>query len=129
MFPNVRLLLAAVVATMVVLSCGFGVFATFRINHQPLAELPIVGAPLQLADHASPAMETLAAAGRFGARLDAPRIAIVDRDDVSALKVNLHDAAETADVAVRDRVAAPTTTVTAQHPDSIHSRAPAVPNP
>ena len=37
MFPNVRLLIAAVVASVVALSCGFALFAAFRVNHEPLS--------------------------------------------------------------------------------------------
>ena len=46
MFPDVRLMIAAVAASVVALSCGFGVFAAFRVNHEPLARLQ--AAPLQL---------------------------------------------------------------------------------
>ena len=49
MFPNVRLLIAAVVASVVALSCGFAMFATFRVNHEPLSRLATGAAPLQLA--------------------------------------------------------------------------------
>ncbi len=48
MFPNIRLMIAAMVASVVALSCGFGVFAAFRVNHEPLVRLPPVTAPLQL---------------------------------------------------------------------------------
>jgi hypothetical protein len=46
MFPGIRLLIAAVAAYVVALSCGFGVFAALRVNHEPL--LPSATAPLQL---------------------------------------------------------------------------------
>ncbi len=49
MFPNVRLLIAAVVASVVALSCGFAVFAAFRVNHEPWSRLATGAAPLQLA--------------------------------------------------------------------------------
>jgi len=49
MFPNVRLLIAAVVASVVALSCGFAMFAAFRVNHEPLSRLATGAAPLQLA--------------------------------------------------------------------------------
>jgi hypothetical protein len=49
MFPNVRLLIAAVVASVVALSCGFAMFAAFRVNHEPLSRLAVGAAPLQLA--------------------------------------------------------------------------------
>lgn len=48
MFPNVRLLIAAILASVVALSCGFGVFAAFRVNHEPFVRLPPATAPLQL---------------------------------------------------------------------------------
>ena len=49
MFPNVRLLIAAMVASVVALSCGFAMFAAFRVNHEPLSRLATGAAPLQLA--------------------------------------------------------------------------------
>jgi hypothetical protein len=49
MFPNFRLMIAAVAAAVVALSCGFGVLAALRVNHEPLARLPLATAPLQLA--------------------------------------------------------------------------------
>lgn len=52
MFPNFRLMLAATAASIVALSCGFAVFAAFRVNHEPLTRLPSANAPLQLAAHA-----------------------------------------------------------------------------
>ena len=49
MFPNVRILIAAVVASVVALSCGFAIFAALRVNHEPLSRLANGAAPLQLA--------------------------------------------------------------------------------
>src|SRR5579862_9479696 len=69
MFPNVRLLIAAVVASVVALSCGFAMFATFRVNHEPLSRLPTGAAPLQLAAGSpTPIAAMPAAADSFGAR-------------------------------------------------------------
>jgi hypothetical protein len=48
MFPGIRLMIATVAASVVALSCGFGVFAALRVNHQPLSRLPAATAPLQL---------------------------------------------------------------------------------
>jgi hypothetical protein len=48
MFPNVRLLIAAIIASVVALSCGFAVFAALRVNREPLAGLPSAAPPLQL---------------------------------------------------------------------------------
>jgi hypothetical protein len=54
MFPNVRLLVAAMIGSVVALSCGFGIFAALRVNHEPLARLPSGSAPLQLLASISP---------------------------------------------------------------------------
>jgi hypothetical protein len=66
MFPDVRLLIAAVVASVVALSCGFAIFATFRVNHEPLSRLATGAAPLQLA-----AGNPSAATESFGVRFPA----------------------------------------------------------
>jgi hypothetical protein len=48
MFPNIRLLIAATIAPVVALGCGFGVFAAFRVSHEPLMlmPIPVASAPL-----------------------------------------------------------------------------------
>jgi hypothetical protein len=48
MFPDFRLLIGAICTSVVALSCGFGVFAAFRVNHEPLSRLPADTAALQL---------------------------------------------------------------------------------
>jgi hypothetical protein len=48
MFPDIRLMIAAVLTSVVALSGGFGVFAALRINHEPLSRLPSATAPPQL---------------------------------------------------------------------------------
>jgi hypothetical protein len=69
MFPNVRLLIAAVVASIVALSCGFGMFAAFRVNHEPLNRLAAGAAPLQLAARSPmPSAAMPALADSFGNR-------------------------------------------------------------
>lgn len=66
MFPNVRLMVMAVTASVVALSCGFGIFAAYRVNHEPLSRLP-AGDPLHfVADNTTPGSMTLAAEGAFG---------------------------------------------------------------
>jgi hypothetical protein len=70
MFPDVRLLIAAVVASVVALSCGFAIFATFRVNHEPLSRLATGAAPLQLAA-GNPSAATPAATESFGVRFPA----------------------------------------------------------
>jgi hypothetical protein len=49
MFPNVRLLVVAVLAAIAGIACGLGLFATFRVHHEPLARFAEGGPPLQLA--------------------------------------------------------------------------------
>lgn len=54
MLPNVRLMIAAMLASVVALICGFGIFAAFRVSHEPFAHLPAAAAPLQIvADNAA----------------------------------------------------------------------------
>jgi hypothetical protein len=72
MFPNVRLLIAAVVASVVALSCGFAMFAAFRVNHEPLSRLASGAAPLQLAaGNLPPPAASPGPAGSFGNRFPA----------------------------------------------------------
>jgi hypothetical protein len=69
MFPNVRLLLAAMFASVIALSCGFAVLAAFRVDHEPLAGIRPAAAPLQLlADNTSPTNVTIAWGEPFGSR-------------------------------------------------------------
>jgi hypothetical protein len=49
MIPTVRSMIVAVLLTMTVLVGGFGLFAAFRVNHEPLARLPVAATPFQLA--------------------------------------------------------------------------------
>jgi hypothetical protein len=49
MFPNVRLMVVAILATIAGIGSGLGLFATFRVNHEPLARLAEGGPSLQLA--------------------------------------------------------------------------------
>jgi hypothetical protein len=48
MFPNVRLMIAATLASVVALVCGFGMFAVFRVSHEPFVRPPAGTASLQL---------------------------------------------------------------------------------
>jgi hypothetical protein len=49
MFPNIRLMVVAILAAIAGIGCGLGLFATFRVNHEPLARLADGSPPLQLA--------------------------------------------------------------------------------
>jgi hypothetical protein len=48
MFPDVRLMIAATLASVVALFCGLGLFAAFQVSHEPLVRLPSASAPQQL---------------------------------------------------------------------------------
>ncbi len=66
MFPNFRLTIVAVLASIVGISCGLGLFAAFRVNHEPLAGLSNGKPSLQLAfDSVEPVGD---AAAPFGIR-------------------------------------------------------------
>jgi len=62
MLPTLRLLIAAMAATVVVLICGFGTFATFRVSHDPIAHLPTAAVPLQMVAEAEAGSGALSAA-------------------------------------------------------------------
>jgi hypothetical protein len=49
MFPNIRLMAVAILAAIAGIGSGLGLFATFRVNHEPLARLAEGSPPLQLA--------------------------------------------------------------------------------
>jgi hypothetical protein len=78
MFPNVRLMIVAMVVSIAASGGGLGAFAAFRVNHEPFARLPSDNPPLQLVYYnaASPSV-TDATPAPFGVRfqLGAPQIA------------------------------------------------------
>jgi hypothetical protein len=77
MFPSVRHLIVAVVASVVALSCGFAMFAAFRVNHEPLGRLATGAAPLQLAaGNPIPSVAMPASAESFGDRFPPNQAAI-----------------------------------------------------
>jgi hypothetical protein len=49
MFLNIRLMVVAILAAIAGIGSGLGLFATFRVNHEPLARLAEGSPPLQLA--------------------------------------------------------------------------------
>jgi hypothetical protein len=94
MFPNVRLQIVALFVSVVALSFGFGVFAAFRVNHEPLVQVPASAAPLQLAENAAPSSTTTSWGVPFGSRFwlsetqirgaaDLPPLTPVVRHDVT----------------------------------------------
>jgi hypothetical protein len=71
MFPNVRLLIAATFASVVVLICAIGLFAAFRVSHEPLVRVRIDTAPLPpLAGESAMQPLAFAAPEPFGRRFD-----------------------------------------------------------
>ncbi len=68
MLPNVRLQIVALFVSVVALSFGFGVFAAFRVNHEPLSQIR-AAAPVQLtAETAAPSNTTAPWGAPFGSR-------------------------------------------------------------
>ncbi|HXW42693.1 MAG TPA: hypothetical protein VEK75_15915 [Xanthobacteraceae bacterium] len=56
MFPNFRLMLVAMLASIAAIGCGLALFAALRVNHQPFTRLANEDPPLQLVfDHTMPA--------------------------------------------------------------------------
>jgi hypothetical protein len=86
MFPNVRLMIVAVLASLVGISCGMGLFAVFRVNHEPLARLASGSGPLVFADTASaPATDSRAAP--FGVRFQVNAPGGAAEGNVDALRL------------------------------------------
>ena len=70
MLPNIRLMIAATFAAVLMLICGFSMFATFRVSHAPLERVASVASlHLVTTDAATPAMN-VAAAAPFNNRFD-----------------------------------------------------------
>jgi hypothetical protein len=75
MLPNVRLLIAAMLASILVLICGFGVFAAFRVSRDPIAHLPVAAPPSQLLAETRAASSAVMVAGEIAdqhSRFDIP---------------------------------------------------------
>jgi hypothetical protein len=96
MFPNVRLQIVALFVSVVALSFGFGVFAAFRVNHEPLVQVPASAAPLQLtAESAAPSSTTTSWGVPFGSRFWLSETQIRGAADLPALTpVVRHDVTE-----------------------------------
>ena len=82
MFPNVRLMIAAALASVVALAGGFGIFAVFRVSHEPFVRSPAATASLQLvADNAVYSSARFDSGVLFDRRLQVeapPSAAIID---------------------------------------------------
>jgi hypothetical protein len=111
MFPNVRLLIAAVVASVVALSCGFALFATFRVNHEPLSRLATGAAPLQLAaGNPLPSVALPAPADAFGDRFPLNQAAIAGASPETPPRQPEHDDSVEPPSAVASTTATPSET-------------------
>jgi hypothetical protein len=109
MFPNVRLMIAAVVASVVALSCGFALFATFRVNHEPLSRLATGAVPLQLAaGNPIPSAASPAPADSFGNRFPLHQGGIAGASAEATAPQPEHD----------DSVEPPSTSTAATAPDT-----------
>lgn len=82
MFPNFRLLVAATFASIALLICGLGVFATFGVSHTPLLR-PVVAtaSPQSLADNVASSPLAFAPSESFHRRFE---IGATDRSDAVA---------------------------------------------
>jgi hypothetical protein len=95
MFPNVRLQIVALFVSVVALSFGFGVFAAFQVNHEPLVKVPAAAMPQpRAAENAAPTNTTTSWGAPFGSRFwlsetqihgaaDLPPLTPVFRNDVT----------------------------------------------
>jgi hypothetical protein len=74
MLPNVRLMIAATLVSAVLLSFGFGIFAAFRVSHEPFAHLPAPMVPPQLVaeNTTTPLAHGFGAGDVIGRQADAP---------------------------------------------------------
>jgi len=74
MFPNVRLMIVAVLASMMGISCALGLFAEFRVSRDSFLRESNAAAPLQLAAGGPPAI-AMNAVATFGVRFEAQQAA------------------------------------------------------
>jgi hypothetical protein len=92
MFPNIRLLIGALFASVVTLCCGFGIFAAYRVSHEPLGRLPANTAALQLV-----ANEPAGSPAAWGTSLASHTDANGTRLDAAITSTPVADRTETAD--------------------------------
>jgi hypothetical protein len=94
MFPNVRLIIVAMLASMASICCCLGVFAAFRVNHEPFTRSQSSNPPLQLVfGNGAPAVATDGAVAPFGVRF-APNVLPATRPIPTPAPAN-HPAADT----------------------------------
>jgi hypothetical protein len=96
MIPSVRSMIVAMALTVIALSGGFGMFAAFRVNHDPLARLPAAATPMQLvANDPAPQALSFASEQSFGSRFELNEALIaIAAAGVSARSADHPDAVE-----------------------------------
>jgi len=67
MIPDIRLMIVALLASVVAIGCGLGLFAAFRVNHEQFARAPN-GSPLLQLAFVTPDSATDATAASFAVR-------------------------------------------------------------
>lgn len=82
MFPNVRLMIVAVMASIMGMSCALGLFAEFRVSHESFLRASNVSAPLQIvsADTTPAGLLHQAVSSGYAAPLPPTPLAVIDRD-------------------------------------------------
>jgi hypothetical protein len=126
MIPTFRSMIVAMLLTLIALVGGFGLFAAFRVNHEPLARLPASTTPFALANNDVPPQAlSFASEPPFGSRLES-NAALVAISTVSMAGHNA-DPAETSqppsvaaapDSAAADNTPATTAAVDAKTDDA-----------
>jgi hypothetical protein len=71
MFPNVRLMIVAVFASIMGISCALGLFAEFRVSHDSFLRESNVSAPLQLGSNGPTSATVVSTAAPFEFRFQA----------------------------------------------------------
>ncbi len=70
MLPNIRLMIAATFAAVLMLICGFSMFATFRVSHAPLERVASAASLHLVATDAAPPAMSITATVPFNNRFD-----------------------------------------------------------
>jgi hypothetical protein len=129
MIPTIRSMLVATLLTMAVLVGGFGLFAAFRVNHEPLARLPVAATPFQLAsiDAAPRALSFAPDQTRLESsealRAVATVVSTPDTDEVAVVPATADDSATKSRPALEQIATAPASDATAVQPASSSANA------
>ena len=80
MFPNVRLMIVAVFASIMGIGCALGLFAEFRVSHDSFLRESNAGAPLQLGFNNLTPAAAVSTAATFGLHLHAGTLSLGGED-------------------------------------------------